>query len=143
MLILGSPCSLAGRADTYLGTGMPFRLTQITPARLFDQPSSLSLTFVLLPSADTRYLNTCVPLLVHSLLLLSTDLFLSSYHFCFFALFIYELLGLFRFPTRIGIMNAIAYLLAWAAFLPALVLALDPAPNSALPAGWKYKGCYR
>ncbi|KAH7394971.1 hypothetical protein DE146DRAFT_66613 [Phaeosphaeria sp. MPI-PUGE-AT-0046c] len=39
-------------------------------------------------------------------------------------------------------MKAVAYLLAGAALLPGLVSALDPAPQSALTSGWKYKGCY-
>lgn len=63
MLILGTPCSIAGAASTYLGTGMPCRFVQITRTRLFDELSSLSSTFVLLPSADLRYLITRAPYL--------------------------------------------------------------------------------
>jgi hypothetical protein len=39
-------------------------------------------------------------------------------------------------------MKAIGYMIAGAVLLPGVVNSLDPAPDSSLPIGWKYKGCY-
>jgi hypothetical protein len=39
-------------------------------------------------------------------------------------------------------MRAIGYMIAGAALLPGLVNSLDPAPDTSLPIGWKYKGCF-